>query len=328
MKFSMKNLVGLFIISFLVFSLVECKKEEKVTDNTPKINQEQLKKDQERADSIKKAQERIKFTSLVFPKDKKDSMMSVFLKEYSEEERYTILALNRLDNKNRWRADTLVIPEKFADDFLAYAPFPHQLDVLKDVDKIAFFAYPNHAYALYENGKLIKWGPSSMGKKSSQTKRGLMFTNWKKEVAVSTVDSDWILRWNFNTHNTLGIGWHQYDLPGFHASHSCLRLLEADAKWMYSWADQWVLTNQGNTVEAKGTPVIVFGESDFKSKPWLSLLQDPTANDISEKEMNDLIQPNLDEILKEQAHSKKIRGDEMLSKDKTAKNSETKKETA
>ena len=52
-----------------------------------------------------------------------------------------------------------------------------------------------------------------MGKKTAQTKRGLMHANWKKELAISTVDSEWKLPFNVNVHNTLGIGWHQYDLP-------------------------------------------------------------------------------------------------------------------
>jgi hypothetical protein len=146
-----------------------------------------------------------------------------------------------------------------------------------------------------------------MGKKSTPTKTGLKFTNWKKEIAISTSNSEWKLRWNFNVHNSLGIGWHQYDLPGFHASHSCMRLLEEDAKWMYNWANQWVLTNDGNTVLAKGTPLIIFGTSDFTSKPWLKLLKNPQENNFSVEEMNTLFLPFLEEILKEQKNSEEIR---------------------
>lgn len=250
----------------------------------------------------------VKYTTVVFPKQKKDSAIAAFNKEFSEQERYLILAVNRLDSKNKRRADTLVIPD-VRDNILKLTPFPVRLDKLKDVKKIAFFAYPIHAYALYENGNLIKWGPSSMGKKATPTKRGLMFTNWKKEEAISTSNSEWKLRWNFNIHNSQGIGWHQYELPGRHASHSCLRLLEEDAKWMYSWADQWVLSEDRNTTRAKGTPVIVFGESDFKSRPWLKLAQDPAANDLSEEQMNAVFGTYLPEILSEQQNSEKIRAE-------------------
>lgn len=315
------NFVGLFVMFVLIF--ISCEKKESidykqnpqqnpVTENPISTH----KNEKTIEDSLAKAKEQLKFSSFIFPKNKKDSAMSSFIKEFTDDERYLILALNRLDNKNRWRADTLVIPEKLDSKILNFTPFPVRLDSLQNVKKMAFFSYEIHAYALYENGNLVKWGPSSLGKKSTPTKKGLMFTNWKKEVAISTSNSEWKLRWNFNIHNTAGIGWHQYDLPGFHASHSCLRLLEEDAKWMYNWAETWVLSKDGNSVKAKGTPVIVFGDSDFKSKPWLKLLQDPKANDISVDQMNGIFLPHLSEILKEQKNSEEIRSEKLLSKEK------------
>lgn len=311
MRVNFGRLVYTVMVAIVFAMMAGCGKEEPVQhpDDAGQLarQEEQRKRDQEREDSLRKARERIQFSALVFPKDKKDSVMAFFRKEYDADEQYIILALNRLDQKNSWRADTLAIPQKIEKDFLKYAPFPRQLDSLKPVKKMAFFSYAIHAYALYENGTLVKWGPSSMGKKGTPTKTGLMFTNWKKELAISTSNSEWKLRWNFNIHNTAGIGWHQYDLPGFHASHSCLRLLEEDAFWMYNWADQWVLSGGGQKLDAKGTPVIVFGESDFKSKPWLQLLHDPAANDISIEEMNSIFVPYLDEILKEQKNSEEVR---------------------
>jgi lipoprotein-anchoring transpeptidase ErfK/SrfK len=188
------------------------------------------------SDSLKKVEEKekeISYHAEII--NHQDSALSVFQKKYSEEEIHNILAINRLDVKNRWRADTLVVPDKMEKDFNAYSPFPRNISLAKDIHKLALFSYPIHAYALYENGNLIKWGPTSMGKKSSPTKTGLGFTNWKKKIAISTSNSEWKLRWNFNVFNFHGIGWHQYDLPGYHASHSCMRLLEEDALWMYSW---------------------------------------------------------------------------------------------
>lgn len=328
MKLKKNNTIIFSLLFAATFFLLQCKKEnavaEQKSDHFPGTVSDSAKaKDSVLAEVPQK--EPIKFTAFIFPegKKKKDSAMAAFNDKYSVEERYTILALNRLDSKNKWRADTLIIPEKIETDFLKYSPFPYQVEVLKEVKKIALFDYAIHAYALYENGNLVKWGPSSMGKKATPTKKGLMFTNWKKEVAISTSNDEWKLRWNFNIHNTMGIGWHQYDLPGHHASHSCLRLLEEDAKWMYTWADQWVLTNQGQTMKAKGTPVIVFGETDFKSRPWLKLLDNPNANDFSAEEIDGLIKPYLDEILKEQKNS-----DEVRAAAKTAKPETKEKEAA
>lgn len=296
----MKNfsILGIALVTLSMAVLVQCKKDNEISGQATDQHFPTKKDSAIQAEPPKPA---IKYTSMIFPMKKKDSAMAVFNKQFSEEEQYTILALNRLDSKNKWRADTLAIPDKIDHTLMLYSPFPTQLEVLKEVKKMVFFSYPIQAYALYENGKLIKWGPTSMGKKAAQTKRGLMFANWKKELAISTVNSSWKLPFNFNIHNTLGIGWHQYDLPGFPASHSCLRLLMDDAKYLYSWVDTWILNKGGATVKANGTPVIVFGDYQWGGKkPWKKLIEDSKANDISVEELNSIINPHLEKILEEQ----------------------------
>lgn len=241
------------------------------------------------------------YTAFVFPKGKKDSAWSVFDSKFSEDERYMILALNRLDSKNKKSADTLVVPTKIEADFRSYSPFPGHLDVLKDVQKMVIFSYPIQAFAVYSGGNLEKWGPTSMGKKKTPTKTGLTFANWKKELSISSVSDEWKLPYNFNIFNHLGIGWHEYDLPGYPASHSCLRLLKKDAQFLFGYADQWILNPGGATTKAKGTPVLVYGDYPWgKRKPWRHLLENPKANDISEAELTSMIQPQLDKILQEQ----------------------------
>ncbi len=135
------------------------------------------------------------YNAFVIPKDKKlrDSVYAEFSKKYNEQERTAILALNRLDSKSKWNADTLVVPAKIDTTLMAYSPFPMQLDVLSGVKKFVIFSYPIQAYAVYSNGSLVKWGPTSMGKKSAQTTRGLTFANWKKKLSISTVSSEWKL---------------------------------------------------------------------------------------------------------------------------------------
>lgn len=302
----MKNfsILGIALATLSMVVLVQCKKDNEVSDQATDQHFPTKKDSAIQAEPPKPA---IKYTSMIFPAKKKDSAMAAFNKQFSEEEQYTILALNRLDSKNKWRADTLAIPDKIDHSLMLYSPFPTQLDVLKEVKKMVFFSYPIQAYALYENGKLIKWGPTSMGKKAAQTKSGLMFANWKKELAISTVNSSWKLPFNFNIHNTLGIGWHQYDLPGYPASHSCLRLLMNDAKFMYNWADQWILNKGGATVKANGTPVIVFGDYQWGGKkPWKNLILDPKSNDISVEELNNIINPHLEKILEEQRNREEV----------------------
>jgi len=300
---SQKKLLNLTALVLVISFALQCEKGQSVSQEIQVKKNDSLaavKKDSLIQDSIKK--NTVVYRYFIFPKKKKDSAMAAFNKEFSKEDQYVILALNRLDLKNKWRADTLMIPDKIDQTLMAYSPFPRKLDQLKQVRKIVFFSYPIQAYALYEKGNLVKWGPTSMGSKAAQTKRGLMFANWKKELSISTVSSEWKLPYNFNVHNTLGIGWHQYDLPGYPASHSCLRLLMDDAKFLYGWADQWILNKGGATVKANGTPVIVFGDYHWGGKkPWKNLSDDAKADDISVKEMNTVIEPDLSKILESQA---------------------------
>jgi len=309
--------IRLPLLAFILLSLflIHCKKDKNENLNPSSQTSESPKNSAPEKDSIGKAQDKADarkklqttFSSLVFTAKNRDSMMSVFNKNFSEKEKYTILALNRLDTKNKWRADTLMIPAKISDDFMDYSPFPYHLKILDDVKKMVIFSYPVQAYGVYSNGVLVKWGPTSMGKKAAQTKRGLMFANWKKELATSTVNKSWKLPYNFNIHNNLGIGWHQYDLPGFPASHSCLRLLMDDAKWLYNYADMWILNKGGATVRANGTPVIVFGDYAWgKMKPWKHLDSNPNNTDISENALNAVIEPEIDKILQEQKKREEI----------------------
>ena len=296
-----------FIFASAVTFLVSCTETETVTSTETVMIPAEKPVSQATAVEAEVPKPEIKYSSFIFPKGKKDSAMAVFNEQFSKDEQYVILALNRLDMKNKWRADTLAIPEHIDSTLMAYSPFPEQVPVLADVNKIVLFSYPIQAYALYEKGRLIKWGPTSMGKKSAQTKRGLMFANWKKELAISTVDTEWKLPYNFNVHNTLGIGWHQYEMPGYPASHSCMRLLMDDAKYLYNWADQWVLNDGGATKKASGTPVIIFGDYEWGGKkPWKKLIDDSKANDIADAEITEIIEPHLDKILEEQKNLQEV----------------------
>lgn len=302
-KISQQKILSFSALVLVASFALQCEKEKSSAQNLQVKKNDSLalvKKDSLIQDSIKK--NTILYESFIFPKNNKDSALTVFNDKFSTKEQSAILALNRLDLKNKWRVDTLMIPNRIDTTLMSYSPFPRTLDQLKDVHKIVFFAYAIQAYALYEKGTLIKWGPTSMGHKNAQTKRGLMFANWKKELAISTVNSNWKLPYNFNVHNTLGIGWHQYDLPGYPASHSCLRLTADDAKFMYKWADQWVLNKGGATVKANGTPVMVFGDYNWGGqKPWKKLHENAQATDVSVEQMNDLIKPDISKILDAQA---------------------------
>lgn len=213
---------------------------------------------------------------------------------------YIAYAINRTDKANIAKMDSVVIPNDFSGDLVYYLPFPIHVSALEEVSKVLIFSYPTQTFAAYENGELVYTGPTNMGRKKDPTPTGLFFTNWKAEKTTSTFNDEWDLKWNFNIENKLGVGFHQYELPGYPASHSCLRLLEKDAKYLYKWADEWVLKDSEN-VKVKGTPVIVFGNYNFDGpKPWLELVKDPEALNISESEIESQVQPFIQTILENQ----------------------------
>ncbi|OGS71256.1 MAG: hypothetical protein A3F91_02360 [Flavobacteria bacterium RIFCSPLOWO2_12_FULL_35_11] len=214
------------------------------------------------------------------------------------------ISVNRTDNENFAQMDSVIVPVDMTGDMEYYLPFPMNVPFLKDIDKIIYFSYPTQTFATYENGELIYTGPTNMGRKQDQTPTGLFYANWKAEETTSTFNDEWDLRWNFNVENLLGVGWHQYSLPGYPVSHSCMRLQENDARELYEWADQWILTGN-DSVLVKGTPVIVFGSYDFDApKPWLKLIDNPKELDITEDEIQNQTEPFLKSILAEQENRK------------------------
>lgn len=209
-------------------------------------------------------------------------------------------AVNRTDKTNFAKLDSVVIPADFTGDIVFYLPFPLHVKALEEVSKVILFSYPTQVFAAYENGELVRTGPTNMGRKKDPTPTGLFFTNWKAEKTTSTFNDEWDLKWNFNIENKLGVGFHEYALPGYPASHSCLRLQENDAKYLYKFADEWILKDKEN-VKVKGTPVIVFGNYNFDGpKPWHELVKNSKALDISEAEVTSQTSPFLQQILDNQ----------------------------
>ena len=216
-----------------------------------------------------------------------------------------VIAVNRTDKASLRNQKTIIVPSDLSGDLAYYLPFPLSVPAIKDINKILLFSYPTQSFAAYENGELQYTAQTNMGRKKDPTPTGLYYCNWKAEETTSTSNDEWDLKWNFNIENKEGIGFHQYTLPGYPASHSCLRLTETDAKYLYDWADQWVLKGTDNII-AKGTPVIVFGTYDFGGpKPWLKLVNDPHALDIPVEAIEKEIQPFMNEILAEQQKKSK-----------------------
>ena len=201
-----------------------------------------------------------------------------------------ILKLNRIDLGHARAGDTVVVPADTTLGPADLAPFPARLPVLDSVPKLIAVSRRVQAFAAYDSGRLVRWGPTSTGKRTTPTPAGLFFTTWKAKQTRSTDNAAWLLNWYFNFDNQRGVSFHEYALPGVPASHSCVRLLADDAKWLYDWARQWKLSPDQQVVTRWGTPVVVFDEYDFKAPPpWRRMAVDPGATAVSTTQLDSLM---------------------------------------
>ena len=184
--------------------------------------------------------------------------------------------LNRRDREHLLRPDPpvpgIVVPVTWSDDPLAYSPFPAAWPGAEAHAKAIVVHQPMQAFAAYEQGRLVRWGPVSTGRKETATPAGSFNLTWRARSRRSTDNEDWLLEWYFNFVNARGISFHLFDLPGYPASHACVRLLLRDAQWLYGWGQQWTLDETRRHVASPGTPVLIMGTYAFGSPPpWLAL---------------------------------------------------------
>ena len=179
--------------------------------------------------------------------------------------------LNRADVAHLGELDYLVVPSVWYDDELQYSPFPLSYPAASRLSKLLVVDQAAQAFAAYEQGRLLRWGPVSSGRGGYPTPSGLFHLNWRSRGRHSSVNPQWYMEWYFNFDNVRGLALHSYTLPGYPASHACVRLLERDAISIYEWGDGWTLGRRGQVLE-RGTPLLIVGRYAFDAQPpWRSL---------------------------------------------------------
>ena len=190
------------------------------------------------------------------------------LKRFGGPEIALLEKLNRADAKHLARLPQMVVPITWRTE-LELSPFPASYPAAQSTPKLLIVDQPSQAFAAYEYGTQVRWGPVSSGRQQKPTPSGVFYLNWRTRTRSSTLSGEWRLNWYFNFHNTRGLAFHEFDLPGVPMSHACVRLLARDAEWIYKWGEGWTLDAKGQLL-ARGTPVIVLGSYAFGVPgPWI-----------------------------------------------------------
>lgn len=209
--------------------------------------------------------------------------------ELGDEGMMLVHKLNRRDGGHIGPGNVLVVPED-PGSALDHSPFPAELPRTAALPKLVLVSLRVQAFAAYEHGRQVLWGPVSSGNERHPTPPTLYHASWRSPRRASSLNPAWIMRWYLNIHTTMGLGLHQYALPGEPASRGCVRLLQDDAVWLYNWADLSVPADDGRLAAAFGTPVVIFGDYDYEAAPpWMSLATDPAAGRVSAAELDEVL---------------------------------------
>ena len=199
--------------------------------------------------------------------------------------------LNRADVGHLEQLREVVVPQAWSDE-LSYSVLPMRFASSGARPTFLILYLPGQLFGAYEFGRLVRWGPVSSGSRNNPTSAGAFALNWRSTGRASTVDPDWFMRWYFNFGNREGLAFHAYSLPGYPASHGCIRLLERDAQWLFEWGQTWVLDPSQTRVMKAGTPVFIIGRYDFDAAPpWRSLTWLSTTVELPSVTMTDIDTP-------------------------------------
>lgn len=200
-----------------------------------------------------------------------DSIKKSFYKNKEFTPAYNAVStLNRKEYRFYRVNDSILLPDNIIDDQKAYSVLPHYYPEVANYKKFIVVSINYQCYGAYENGKLVHFAAINSGKHAGSNPLGLYYLTWKAKSHVSSYDETWIMPFTFN-YTRIGQAFHQYMMPGFPASHGCLRQFRRDAEWLFSWGDtRKIDPNTKKWGMRSGTPLIIIDQYDYikKYKPW------------------------------------------------------------
>jgi hypothetical protein len=143
-----------------------------------------------------------------------------------------LMKVNRIDQRHLSTGRNILVPVDKQKSAL-YVPVPKVLSDSRGEREIRIFLR-RQFFGAYENGQLLFWGPVSSGKRGKNTPPGKFFVNYKQRFKKSLKYDDAPMPFSINFNQ--GYFLHQQSMPGYPASHGCVRLLEVDAQRLFYWA--------------------------------------------------------------------------------------------
>jgi lipoprotein-anchoring transpeptidase ErfK/SrfK len=142
-----------------------------------------------------------------------------------------IMKVNRIDQRHLSTGRNILVPVDKQKSAL-YVPVPKALPDSRGEREIRIFL-GRQFFGAYEKGILSFWGPISSGKRGKNTPPGKFFVHYKQRFKKSLKYDDAPMPFSINFNK--GYFMHQQSLPGYPASHGCVRLLEVDAQRLFYW---------------------------------------------------------------------------------------------
>jgi hypothetical protein len=216
------------------------------------------------------------------------SELQKFFKEFSPRNNKTkyrvITTLNRKELRFFRIKQPIIVPDTFISDLRAYTVFPQFYEGAKNIPKLIVVSNLYQCYACYEYGKLVRFAAANTGKKSTPTYPGRYSLQWRERLRRSSFNEEWIMPYTWNFHKITGMAFHQFDMPGYPASHMCIRQFEDDAKWLFDWGEGPKKDSTGKLLPGTGTPVVIIDFYNFgKEKKWLKLTSNKDTIDYLPK---------------------------------------------
>ncbi len=172
--------------------------------------------------------------------------------------------LNRKELRFVRVGQALVFPDTIIADMRAYSVFPYYYPGAKNIKKIIMVSNLYQAYGCYEYGKLVRFAAVNSGKERTPTYPGRYAITWKERDHLSSIDSNWHMPFTLNFHRHAGSAFHKFTMPGYPASHSCVRQFYDDAEWLYYWVDTEKYDADGKPIPFSGTPVVIIDYYDYR----------------------------------------------------------------